>query len=53
MSEQDDPRARFRSLPARVRPDELVETSDAGSPQATESPAEEEWRRIVLGPNAG
>lgn len=53
MSEQEDPRARFRELPARVRPDELVETADAGSPQVTDSPVEDEWRSTLLGPNAG
>ena len=46
----DDPRARFRQLPEPVRPDELVETTDADHPVAVETPLETEWRLALLGP---
>jgi len=46
----DDPRARFRELPRPVRPEELVETTDADGPVAAETPLETEWRVALLGP---
>jgi hypothetical protein len=53
MSEAEhDPRARFRRLPEPVRPDELVETSDADRPVVAETPLQTEWRLALLGPGA-
>jgi hypothetical protein len=46
----DDPRARFRRLPEPVRPDELVETTDADSPLVVETELQTEWRLALLGP---
>ncbi|WP_369133546.1 hypothetical protein [Modestobacter sp. I12A-02662] len=46
----DDPRARFRELPERVRPDELVETTDADRPVVVETQLETDWRLALLGP---
>ena len=51
MSEAEhDPRARFRQLPEPVRLEEVVETSDAGRPEVTETPLEADWRLSLLGP---
>ena len=49
MTEQNDPRARFRSLPAPVRPEELVETQDAEPPVAGDAEPEPAWRAVYLG----
>ena len=40
MTESEDPRARFRRLPDRVRPEDAVETSDADPPQVVETEAD-------------
>jgi hypothetical protein len=46
----DDPRARFRQLPETVRPEDLVETTDAGRPVVVETELHTEWRLALLGP---
>jgi len=48
MTEQDDPRARFRRLPERVRPEEMVETEDVELPVADAEP-DPAWRAVYLG----
>ena len=51
MSEaEQDPRARFRELPARVRPEDVVETTDVNRPLPAESPLQEVWRVALFGP---
>jgi hypothetical protein len=47
---EDDPRARFRELPERVRPEDTVETSDADPPLVVESEPAEVWRTALFGP---
>jgi hypothetical protein len=50
MSETtDDPRARFRQLPERVRPEELVETQPADPPLVAETPGDDEKRQLAAG----
>jgi len=51
QSEQD-PRAQYRELPARVKPEDAVETSPAEDPRVVEIP-EEVYLRVVRGPHAG
>jgi len=51
QSEQD-PRARYRELPARAEPEDALETSAAGDPRVVEIP-EEVYFRVVRGPHAG
>jgi hypothetical protein len=43
-----DPRARFRRLPEAVRPEQTVETVDAGTPRPVETGAEERTRLLEL-----
>ena len=50
MTEQVDPRAQYRQLPEPVRPDELVETSDADRPVPVETELQEVWRTALFGP---
>ena len=51
MSEaSSDPRDRFRQLPERVRPEEVVETSDADPPLVVEGEMAEVWRTALFGP---
>jgi hypothetical protein len=45
----EDPRARFRQLPEPVRPDEFVETSDAGGPPPADEPLKTAWEAGYLG----
>jgi hypothetical protein len=50
MTEQiSDPRAQFRQLPERVRPEELVETQPADPPLVAETPADGEKRQLAAG----
>jgi hypothetical protein len=53
MSEQEDPRARFRQLPEPVRLEDVVETSPAEDPQVVETPAEVYLRVIAGSAGAG
>ena len=50
MTEQQDPRSQYRQLPEPMRPDELVETSDAGRPMVVETELQEVWRTALFGP---
>ena len=50
MTEQRDPRSQYRQLSEPVRPEELVETSDADRPAPVESRLQEDWRTALLGP---
>ena len=47
MSAEDD-RERFRHLPEPIRPEDTVETVDAGSPVPEEDEAEERARMLRL-----
>jgi hypothetical protein len=47
MTSADD-RERFRHLPEPVRPEDSVETVDAGSPHPAEDEAEERARMLRL-----
>ena len=49
MTEPEDPRAQYRQLPERVRPEDAVETSAAEDPRVVELP-EELHVRLVRGP---
>jgi hypothetical protein len=46
---EHDPRARFRELPERVRPEELVESQPADPPLLVETPADAERRQLASG----
>jgi hypothetical protein len=48
MTEQDDPRARFRRLPERVRPEEM-RTEDVELQVARDAEPEPVWRAAYLG----
>ncbi|WP_171058007.1 hypothetical protein [Modestobacter altitudinis] len=51
MTESErDPRARFRELPERVLPEDVVETSDVSPPMPAETPLQEVWRVALFGP---
>ena len=47
---EQDPRAQYRELPAPLRPEELVETSDVSPPMPAETPLQEVWRVALFGP---
>jgi hypothetical protein len=47
---EQDPRAQYRELPAPLRPEELVETSDVSPPTPAETPLQEVWRVALFGP---
>jgi hypothetical protein len=47
MTDRDD-RARFRSLPERVLPEDTVETVEAGSAHPVEDESEERARMLRL-----
>jgi hypothetical protein len=46
---EQDPRAQFRHLPDPVRPDELVETQDAGPRLVVETPPQMDQRLWLAG----
>ena len=46
MTAPEDPRARFRSLPEPVEPEDTVETVDAGSPRPDVTQSDE--RDVLL-----
>ena len=50
MTEQPDPRAQYRELPEPVRPEELVETTDAERAVPVETELHEAWRTALFGP---
>jgi len=45
----EDPRARFRQLPEPVRPEDVVETSDARQVAPPEQEVPAAWRSTLLG----
>ncbi|SDO58910.1 hypothetical protein SAMN05660199_02230 [Klenkia soli] len=45
----EDPRARFRDLPAPCRPEQLVETSDVSQVAPPEQEVPAAWRSALLG----
>jgi len=45
----EDAGERFRALPGPVRPEDLVETSDASTPPEEESDLERDWRTTLRG----
>jgi hypothetical protein len=52
MTEQEDPRAQYRQLPAPVRPEDVVETSAAEDARVVETPAEV-YLRVLAGSSGG
>ena len=50
MTDPEDPRAQYRQLPERVRPEEVVETSDADPRVVVDTPVPEAWRSALFGP---
>jgi len=52
MTEQEDPRAQYRQLPAPVLPEDLVETEEADPHRVVETPPEVALR-IIAGGGSG
>ena len=50
MTDPEDPRAQYRQLPERVRPEDAVETTAAEPPPVVEPPLQEAWRTALFGP---